>query len=741
VAKSNRRRKHDRAVRQAKAARKQAAAAARQVTDLVIREVTRVAYMIRDPATPVEEVAHQLATQYRAGEPVMAAMTDGLIEAGSSPERLARISELWQAEEAAEGKPPSVAYLTFAAGAARTAGDTARARRLLDDALGQADDPESRVPLSAHLRVHGRVADAAELLEEVLRQDPADESAAVQYVLTIEAAFARQPADEPPGPCSCGSGEPGPDCCGPRERAALGRFADRSGLTASQDAVAAYVPRSAYREQIPRFVADWQLITEPGDWADAERASFTAMASELSLILATLPDDDPGPGDAIREDDTNHDDANLDDTNHGDTNHGDTNHGDPGREDNVLTAFAHQPGVPDELADRVRSWTDYVHYGLWQIAEPEPSPGVWCTEIVTGVTRYVAFPAEVIRQFPRWGVLFGAVVPVDGIWRYTGQAFLVSPDEADALCETLTDATEMVVGDLAGKPSKRAARRAREPVPFGRAKPHGVTAYQADGISPETAHLFSMVTANLLLRLAEEVHECRAVPPAMTNSDGDPTCLITARIAVRDAEGLPGLLAGHADFDQDPTEPTRLTWLGRIMLVHQRDTLLADVKARLDAAELGAGESLSDAAAERWVRGLLEVENGAVVAEVNSEERLTRLVDLLRKLGEDPVVTEQIRMDPAQDMAWPAGPQVFPRGVAPPEQGREKYWLDEPVPSWHGQTPRQAARSQDRVHLEALLRRFEYDSDILAAEGKTGVDTAWLRQELDMTGNQHDWFT
>jgi hypothetical protein len=34
---------------------------------------------------------------------------------------------------------------------------------------------------------------------------------------------------------------------------------------------------------------------------------------------------------------------------------------------------------------------------------------------------------------------------------------------------------------------------------------------------------------------------------------------------------------------------------------------------------------------------------------------------------------------------------------------------------------------RERPYLEAMLRQFEYEADLLAVDGKTGVDTAWLR--------------
>jgi hypothetical protein len=37
-----------------------------------------------------------------------------------------------------------------------------------------------------------------------------------------------------------------------------------------------------------------------------------------------------------------------------------------------------------------------------------------------------------------------------------------------------------------------------------------------------------------------------------------------------------------------------------------------------------------------------------------------------------------------------------------------------------------------------MLRQFEYEADLLAVDGKTGIDTAWLREQLDMTDDLAD---
>jgi hypothetical protein len=55
-----------------------------------------------------------------------------------------------------------------------------------------------------------------------------------------------------------------------------------------------------------------------------------------------------------------------------------------------------------------------------------------------------------------------------------------------------------------------------------------------------------------------------------------------------------------------------------------------------------------------------------------------------------------------------------------------------------GRTPRQAARGRERPYLEAILRQFEYEADLLAGDDKTGGDTAWLREQLDMPSGLAD---
>jgi hypothetical protein len=205
-------------------------------------------------------------------------------------------------------------------------------------------------------------------------------------------------------------------------------------------------------------------------------------------------------------------------------------------------------------------------------------------------------------------------------------------------------------------------------------------------------------------------------------------CLITATITAE--EGTSGKLAARPDFDRDNDEPDRVTWWGALIPDGQREAMMAEAMAQLRAQ--GHKDVETPAGPQRWVRGVLRVCGREITVKVNSRQRLTRLLDILREAGGNPVVTSEKRIDPAQDVAWAAGQRAAQGGTAAAAEGWEKFWFDEKVPALLGRTPRQAARGRERPYLEAMLRQFEYEADLLAADGKTGIDTAWLRQQLDM---------
>ncbi|MGQ0464783.1 MAG: hypothetical protein ACT4QG_05625 [Sporichthyaceae bacterium] len=672
MGRSGQRRKKDKARRTAAARQRRAGAQRRTEEAAAWAAAEARADVLYDPATPVDVLAKTLAAD-DPDEPASTS-TATLLAEKRGPEGLAAIVEAWAALRPPED--PGTAWLSFAATAAALRGEPARARELLDRAMAPDPDP---LAWAGHLRAAGRLAEVLETLAPLVA-DPDWDDWYPLHAYTLEEAHAHLGA--PPGECPCGTGRDWAVCCGPRERAALDRFADRSVLYALREAATAHLAVSAHVEDLHDHVEDWLARACP-DGPPSEDDPIELLAAEHAWLIAD--DEDDG---------------------------------------GFLAELAAHPATAPEVAAAARAWAAQVHYGLWQLLDYDTEgPGRWCLEVCTGRGLYVSFAPEQIADLPRWTVLLGAVVPVDGAWRSTAAMLQLSPGEADALCETVRESTAAIAAELAGR---RRSRRPRNTAPpFGRAEPHGVFAEIDDPAGPAETHLTSTVLGSLLPTLHAHVQAVRTAPPRLTNTDGDPLCLIKARIAVRSPDLLAPRLAAHPDIEPgenaDPGERS-FVWYGAEIPAEQRAEMLAEVAGQLPGPVADTDEPA------RWVRGQLQLRGRTVRVELNSRERLERLLNLLRDLDAAPEVVEQSRVEPAQDLAWPA--RTIRTGPPPPRPGEEDAWTNAPLPELRGRSPREAAAGgRDRWRLEALLRQFEYDADVA---GREPCDLARLRAALGM---------
>jgi len=683
MASSNRRKKQNRA----KAAAKHAEARRRRAATARIRAVQARLSRMYDPGTSAAELAILLSEHYQ-GVPVAGWLASALLREGSSLARLQDAAKLMLSSQDA----PSLTAVTFAAAVAGAAGDAGQERRLIDQALAavEAGDPDVRLEVVDFISTSGHTAEAVELLELRLKEAPDDDFAGDLYGAAIERAYATACADETAA----------------RERAAVHRFADRTGLVALKDAVSAFLDGTELGEAVRARVTEELSVTDDVDWSPEDRVAFGKLAEEIALLTVDIGQDEDEMPDDIRDMLADDDPTGV-----------------------PLRTFAADLSTPAALAASALAWHEHIHYGLWRIDDPVPGPGLRCIDIISCTERYVEFPAEATAGLPRWTVWLGGIVPVDGIWRSTGVGVRLSPTEADAAAESIDEAALAMLHALAGEPEIPPT-----PIPFGHAEPRGVYADDQEPVSAEMASLIGKVAGAMITRIVADVHRYRATPPVIANTDGDPMCLISAIIAVE--EGTAGKLAARPDFDRDSDEPDRVTWWGALIPDGQREAMMAEAMAQLRAQ--GHKDVEAPAGPQRWVRGVLRVRGREITVEVNSQQRLTRLLDILRKVGGNPVVTSEKRIDPAQDFAWATGQRAAQGGTAAAAEGWEKFWLDEKVPALLGRTPRQAARGRERPYLEAMLRQFEYEADLLAVDGKTGIDTVWLREQLDVPSDLAD---
>jgi hypothetical protein len=639
-----------------------------------------------NPQTPPEEVA-ELVTLELAGSPVGGMIARTRLRAGVPAEQVARTARLLLAAE-----KPEIGALTFAAALAHEVGDEDEEHRNTAEALararagGEGGDADAWVPVVSFIG-SSHPGDAIELIEPYLAAEPDDTLAGETYAAALERV--------------CQSADPSE-----RERAALDRYADRSALVALREAVGEFLGRTEWGELVARRVAG--ELAEAGRLSPDERETFIELCSEIASMT-------------VRRDGYDEAGAERDDR-------------EAEERENPLRAFAADPLVPTELAAVASAWNEHARYGLWQLADPAATPGVWCTDLVTGLRLYVQFPPEVLTGAPPWTVWLGAVLPVNGVWRCAGTGCRLSPVEADAAAEYIDQAAGMVAGTFAGTPGDKLPTA--RPPRFGRAAPYCLRWEYTAPMPSEYAPIGSLLTSELITRLTVDIARFRSAKPGIETTDGEPLVPIDATIAVRG--DVASRLLAHPDFSlEDDADPTRIVWWGREVPPAEVDAMLAELRAE------GCEPEIEDGKPRRWTRGKLTAAEGEIRAAVNSAGRLDRLVRILARLNAAPTVTDEKLVDPGLDYPLLSDSVVSVTGSAlTVADGWEKTWLEEQVPVLRGRTPRQAAISggENWIRLESLLRQFEYQAGLAALDGHRGIDVAWIREELDMpsAGHHHD---
>ncbi|MGH2859942.1 MAG: hypothetical protein ACRDLT_00385, partial [Solirubrobacteraceae bacterium] len=368
-----------------------------------------------------------------------------------------------------------------------------------------------------------------------------------------------------------------------------------------------------------------------------------------------------------------------------------------------------------------RDWLETVTYGLWQVTDPVPAPGLWLTDIVTGARRYAAIAPEQLPGMSRWSVLLGALVSLDGVWRSTGAVVLLRPSEGDRAAEWVHDASTAITKALAGKRARRPGRR-REP------EPHGVLVEVGEPMDPRVAALMSQVLGTLLPGIVGEVWHQRAAGPKLTNTDGHRLRMITAQITVNDPDTVTRTLVAHEDFRAE--DESGLSWWGRELSGTERAAALAQIHSLV-----GDDEPTEEAdRPQRWLRGRLALRANGYEVSVNSDERLEALMQLLGEVGAQPKIERQSVIDPAQDLPPIQLGAPMPFGASQDAiDAWQSLWPEERVPALGGATPRAASRrAGSRPRLEAVLRELEHDAYPLAQANQPAPDIDRVRAELDM---------
>jgi hypothetical protein len=675
VGKSNSRKKQERA----KAAARRAELERRRVKAARQRQSAERYDQLSDPSASPAHIAEILAAELP--ERVLAAdMMRLRMSLGVPAEEVAETARLLL--DCIAPEPPGIGALAVAALAAHLAGDEDAEHGYAGELLARATasrDPGQRLEVIRSTTGRDHPGETCELIEPYLREHPDDELAADIYARALAKAHVQA--------------EPG----GELETAALDRFRDRCDADALDRAVDEFTNRTPWGAIIRKWMDDERAGQKTKRSRPAEQDTIDALMAEVAVFFPFTGE----AGDAEKDD---------------------------GAPDTPLRAFAADPETPTELAARAAERDEHVRYGVWQVADPSPSPGVWCTDLVSGVRQYAQFPARVTDGAPPWSVWLGALAPTGGIWRVTRAGIWLSPVEGDAVAEyaeaAVWDMLSTITGERGDYPP------ALEQVRFGQADPYCVRWETGEEPEPEFGDFAGPVIARLAPRLASWVWLKRAERVLLQNTDDESMVLIDAAVTV-DGDVAEKLLA-RSDFGEEENGVDgQLVWWGELVDDRSDEPVVLHFHGGRSAHVTGP----DDDEEERVVLGRLTPEPGRVRIQVNSQHRLKRLMRILKEIGAAPQVTEESRSEPCLDFAW--GP-VPGHGLTARQWA--EAWLGQAVAVLDFHTPRHAAEGgqADRLRLEGLLRQLEYQSALPAERGGGPIDTAWLRAELGLESMKHN---
>ena len=656
-----------------------------------IDEMQARAVEAQSPATSPERVAALLVEDFE-GLPSPVGFAQLLAE--QNPHRARTVAE--RVEHLAPG---SLAALTFAAEVARAVdGDTTRATALLEQAIEADRDPAGTVALAHHLIAGGLALDGLELVELALLDEPDDVDAQEIWAAALENIHARAAAGQR---------------LDSYERQIFDRFSSRDSLDRLRDRIVAFVDdRPELAAHVAAGMREWleeladaglidlgELAEGGGELIHERYEGLMRLAIERAWLRSSRDDDQLWPDDNQLWPDDQEEEPSA-----------------------PLALLAADPETPSDIASAARRWEDTCTYGLWQVADPIASPGVWLTDLVSGTRRYAAVPPEHIQQAGKWSVLLAALVAIDGVWRTTGAVVHMRPSEGDLAAESVHSTRIEIERAISGKRGRRRPIRPREP------EPHGVLVERREPYDPLRAALISVLISDLMPTIVSELWARREAGPTLTNTDRERLEFISAVVNVPDQAAAAKRLAAHGDFKIE--DEGVLTWWGGELSQLERESMLAQLRA-----QFGEDEPVDNPdEPPRWLRGRLRPTAGGFAIEVNSEERLQALLGVFEALGLEPELTRRSTIEPSIDMPPIQLGRPVPFGAS--QQAIDawlEHWPDERVPALGGRTPRVAAsQKHQRPRLEALLREFEHDASLLARAGRPAPDIDRLRSRLGM---------
>ncbi|HEY4026363.1 MAG TPA: hypothetical protein VGO86_08020, partial [Candidatus Dormibacteraeota bacterium] len=524
------------------------------------------ANLVYDPATAPDRAAAILHEAF-GDSPVEILIAPTIVSRGG-------IDRARAVADAALRRQPDAMALSLAADVALMDGRPADAEEHVVRALEVADDPDLHLRLAVTRASQGQLAAAIGVLDGQLSENPGLERlllARGDLLEQLQQVTDTQPAD----------------------RQVLDRFQDRGVLRELQEAVSQYVAASP--ERMEAFTAGLDEWIEAGAVTEEELQAWTDLAEadtqaretgrlqligEWTWLAPLLEVEDPADDE-------------------------------PGARP-LLAAFADDPAFAEDQRRRAREWLGWSLWGMWEIGRPEASPGVHVTEIVTGLELYVEMPPALIAGLPRWSVLVGPMLPVDGVWRAADWFEVATPAEARELVHNLVDELLDQAGSMGVEGVELRSWASDLHDTLG-------DLWMPGSLEPPAAETVAITQAVVRAVMPELIASLRR----MQGMPAEEPSLRWYSLSLADPDGAWRVLGEQPDFGAQDDD---LVWFEEPEEVEDEATEDEDAEDE-DAEDEEAEDELG------WVRATVAMDEDGLVVASESPDDVAELLNRLRALG------------------------------------------------------------------------------------------------------------
>lgn len=350
-------------------------------------------------------------------------------------------------------------------------------------------------------------------------------------------------------------------------------------------------------------------------------------------------------------------------------------------------------------------------FSLYEVVDVEPGKSVTVRDLIRPLPPVEVIEISGSKQITTLHHLMLKVVELDGQWYFSGSLLQIPSQALEPLVQRLKEAMQASGLSLS-----------------------------VEKYSEEVGTIKAILHAYALDMMAEAIGYLVSGPQVF-NVEGDRILITEIRFPVKDAERVTRILNAHPEFERADTEEDEKPFWNWLFLKNPAEETPVTLP---EGAVILKTDLLSPKGGTFLVRGNVELASpNKLLCSLMSKERGEALLALLTPLLGDAVGMPVTTYQSLEQMeSRPGGGKATSLDLSPEEvaeitaeflEAHYRGLLDTVIPTLHGKTPREAARTKEgQADVAKWIRYLEASQDRAVENGMPRYDCAWMWRELDV---------